>query len=110
MQERDNYIVRGALFTGTVKSTKPAKTAVVVRELFHKSKKYERYKKTRSKIYAHIPEGITVKEGDKVTVGETRKISKTKSFIVVEVQSMEKTELKETLKKKEKKEKKSEKK
>ncbi|HLC35996.1 MAG TPA: 30S ribosomal protein S17 [archaeon] len=94
MEKGNNFSVRGALFTGIVKSTKPAKTAVVARELIQKVRKYERYKKTRSKIYAHIPDGISVNEGDRVSVGETRKISKTKSFVVLKVLEREKKKVK----------------
>ena len=54
----------------------------------------QKYKKTRSKIYAHIPDGISVNEGDRVSVGETRKISKTKSFVVLKVLEREKKKVK----------------
>ena len=47
--------------------------------------KYERYKKSKSRIYAHSPDCIGAKEDDVVKVAETRKLSKTKSFVVLEV-------------------------
>ncbi|MFH1664014.1 MAG: 30S ribosomal protein S17 [archaeon] len=78
--------VRGNIFTGKVTSSKPNKTVIVERILTKKIPKYERYKKTKSKIYAHNPECMNAKEGNTVTVGETRKISKTKSFVVLKVE------------------------
>ncbi len=77
--------VRGNVFEGTVISAKAPKTVTVVRNSVHFVSKYERYKKSRSKLKAHVPDGITVGEGDVVRCGETRKISKTKSFVVMEV-------------------------
>ena len=39
----------------------------------------------KSKIKAHNPTSINAKEGDIVKIGETRRISKTKSFVVMEI-------------------------
>jgi small subunit ribosomal protein S17 len=77
--------VRGNVFTGIVVSDKPSKTVKVERVLFRRVPKYERYRKIRSRIAAHAPECFKVSEGDEVRIGETRKISKTKSFVVMEV-------------------------
>ena len=33
---------------------------------------------------AHIPDGMDVKEGDKVIIKECRPISKTKNFVIIE--------------------------
>ncbi len=76
--------VRGNIFTGKVVSSKADKTVMVERILTQFIPKYERYKKIKSKIAAHNPPEINAKEGDIVKIGETRKISKTKSFIVLE--------------------------
>jgi small subunit ribosomal protein S17 len=78
-------VVRGKVFEGKVTSAKSQKTVTVERAVVHFVPKYERYKKTRSKIKAHVPDSLKVKEGDWVRIGETRKISKTKSFVVLEV-------------------------
>lgn len=86
--------VRGNIFTGKVVSAKPAKTVIVEREVVHYVPKYERYKKTKSKIYAHNPACISAREGDIVRLGETRKLSKTKSFVVLERLKEEKGEQK----------------
>ena len=80
-----NIKVRGNVFTGKVIAAKADKTITVKRMLVKKIRKYERYKKIRSKIHAHNPKCISAKEGDTVRIGETRKISKTKSFVVLEV-------------------------
>ncbi len=79
------YPVRGNIFEGKVTSAKANKTVTVERMLSQYLQKYERYKKVRSKIKAHNPLSINAKEGDLVRVGETRKISKTKNFIVMEI-------------------------
>lgn len=79
------YSIRGNIFEGKVISAKARKTITVERILTQYIPKYERYKKVKSKIKAHVPEGFEVKEGDKVRIGETRKISKTKNFIVMKV-------------------------
>ena len=46
--------------------------------------KFERYEKRRTKLKAHNPACINAKEGDIVTLGETRPLSKTKHFVVLE--------------------------
>ena len=79
------YPIRGNIFEGKVTSAKANKTVTVEREITHFIGKYERYKKVKSKIHAHNPESINAKEGDKVVVGETRKISKTKNFVVMKI-------------------------
>ncbi len=80
-----NVKVRGNIFTGEVVSAKMQKTVKVLRILTKKVPKYERYKKIRSIIKAHNPECINAKEGDTVRIGETRKLSKTKSFVILEI-------------------------
>ncbi len=79
------YSIRGNIFEGKVISAKANKTVTVERVITHYISKYERYKKIKSKIKAHNPLSMNAKEGDLVRVGETRKISKTKNFIVMEI-------------------------
>ncbi|MFH0986481.1 MAG: 30S ribosomal protein S17 [Candidatus Micrarchaeota archaeon] len=76
--------VRGNTFEGIVVSDKPKNTVIVKREYLHYVPKYERYERRRSKINAHKPGCMEVKTGDKVKIGECRKISKTKAFVVIE--------------------------
>ena len=77
---------RGRTFKGKVVSDKAQKTVTVewMRRVY--VPKYERYLIKRSKVKAHVPDEVSVKEGDFVVIKETRPISKTKKFVVVEVQ------------------------
>jgi len=84
-KEEEKYAIRGNIFEGKVISAKASKTVNVERELTQYIPKYERYKKIRSRIKAHNPESINAKEGEWVRIGETRRISKTKNFVVMEV-------------------------
>lgn len=77
--------VRGNVFTGEVVSAKADKTVTIQRTVTHYAPKYERYKNVRSKIAAHNPACMSAQIGDVVKIGETRKISKTKSFVVTEI-------------------------
>ena len=75
--------VRGNKFVGVVTKAKMPKTVTVEWTRYVYIPKYERYEKRKSKIKAH--DELGVKEGDVVLVGETRKISKTKSFVILKV-------------------------
>ncbi len=77
--------VRGKSFTGTVVSAKMHRTVVVEWERRVLIPKYERYEKRRSKISAHNPDELNAKEGDLVRIKETRPVSKTKNFVVIEI-------------------------
>jgi small subunit ribosomal protein S17 len=68
-----------------VVSDKMAHTVVVLREFEKKIAKFERYEKRQSKIHAHNPSCLEAKMGDRVKIAECRPISKTKSYVVVEV-------------------------
>lgn len=76
--------VRGRSFVGKVTSAKAHRTAIVVLERLVFVKKFQRYMHRYSKIAVHVPDCIPVKEGDVVKFSETRPISKTKHFVVVE--------------------------
>ncbi|MBW2991156.1 30S ribosomal protein S17 [Candidatus Woesearchaeota archaeon] len=80
-----NVGVRKNTFTGLITSDKMARTVTVawVRRAY--LPKYERYEKRRSRLKAHNPECINAKKGDVVMIAETRPLSKTKNFVVVEV-------------------------
>jgi len=77
--------VRGQVFDCTVVSDKMDNTVVVMREFEKRATKYERFEKRQSKIHAHNPPCIEAKEGDRVRIAECRPLSKTKSYVVVEV-------------------------
>ena len=77
---------RGRTFRGTVIGTKMHKTVVVEWETIKAEKKFERFEKKRTRLKAHNPECLSAKEGDGVLISECRPISKTKSFVVIEIE------------------------
>jgi small subunit ribosomal protein S17 len=77
--------VRGRVFTGTVTSDKMQKTATVEWPRRKFNKKYERFEVRRTRVKAHNPESINAKVGDTVKIAETRPLSKTKTFVIIEV-------------------------
>lgn len=77
--------VRGKLFEGTVVSDSMNKTVKVAWENVVKDTKFSRYFKTTTKVLAHNPDCVKAKKGDKVLIGETRPLSKTKHFAVLQV-------------------------
>jgi small subunit ribosomal protein S17 len=76
--------VRGRLLSGKAVSTAGKGFAVVEMEYLHMVPKFNRGERRRSRVSAHIPPCIEVREGDAVTLGECRPLSKTISFVVVE--------------------------
>ena len=77
--------VRGRSLEATVVSTRMQKSCVVQLNYTRYDKKYERYARMRSRIPAHSTTCIPIKNGDVVRIAECRPLSKTKSFVVVEV-------------------------
>ena len=74
--------IGGKILSGIVVSDKMQNTIVVKVQRFVKHPKIGKYIKVAKRFKAH-DEGNTAKEGDKVTIRETRPISKDKSFILV---------------------------
>ena len=70
--------------TGVVTSNKMDKTIVVLIERTVKHPVYGKYIRRSTKVYAHDPEN-RCKEGDVVTIAESRPISKTKNWTLLEV-------------------------
>jgi len=77
--------VHGRILTGLVVSDKMARSITVLIERRKLIRKFERYEKRYSKIKAHNPDCIGAVSGNLVRIQETRPISKTKSFVVIEV-------------------------
>jgi len=75
---------RGQNIEGIVVSDKMQKTVIVQKESLKKVSKYERYKRSRSKISAHNPPCINARTGDKVRIRECRRLSKTVNFAIVD--------------------------
>ncbi len=76
--------VRGKILDGTVVSSKMSGTITVERGHLHYSRKYLRYERRRSRILAHSPPCLELKDGDRVRVVECRPISKEVSFVAIE--------------------------
>ena len=79
--------IRGKLFEGIVINAKAKGTAVIQKESPIYFTKFKRFGRSRNKIHAHVPSNINVQEGDHVIAAECRPISKSVSFVVVEVRS-----------------------
>ncbi|MDG6990110.1 MAG: 30S ribosomal protein S17 [Nitrososphaerota archaeon] len=76
--------VRGRLLSGKAVSTAGKSFTVVEMEYLHMVPKFNRGERRRSRVSAHVPPCMAVKDGDEVTIGECRPLSKTISFVVVE--------------------------
>ena len=79
--------IRGKLFEGIVIDAKAKGTVVIQKELPIYFKKFKRYGRSKNKIHAHVPSNIDVQQGDYVIAAECRPISKSVSFVVVEVRT-----------------------
>ena len=76
---------RARTATGKVVSDKMDKTITVLLERRVKHPVYGKYITRSSKIHVH-DENNEAKEGDLVTIGETRPFSKTKSWTLVKIE------------------------
>jgi len=76
---------RGKVFQGIVIKKFPKRIVIEFERMIY-VKKYERYRKTKTKIHARLPEAMekTVNLGDLVKVQECRPLSKIIHFIVIE--------------------------
>lgn len=72
------------VYTGTVVSDKMDKTITVVVDTYKKSPLYGKRVKVSKKFHVHDEEGLA-HIGDQVTIMETRPLSKTKRFRLLEV-------------------------
>ena len=78
--------IRGRIIKGLVISNKMKRTIVVRRDYLHYIRKYRRYEKRHTNISAHCSPAFKVKEGDVVTIGQCRPLSKTVRFNVLKVE------------------------
>ncbi len=69
--------------TGVVTSTKMQKTIVVTIDTYKTHPKYQKRYKSSRKFYAHDEKGLA-KLGDVVTISETRPLSATKRWMLIE--------------------------
>ena len=78
-----NVSIRGRILKGEVVSAKMKRTIVIRRNYLHYIKKYNRFEKRHRNISVHCSPAFPVKEGDIVTIGQCRPLSKTVRFNVV---------------------------
>eukprot|EP00949_MAST-11_sp_MAST-11-sp1_P001127 g1127.t1 len=79
-----NVSIRGRVLKGLVISTKMKRTIIVRRDYLHYISKFRRYEKRHRNIAAHCsPAFKHMKEGDIVTIGQCRPLSKTVRFNVI---------------------------
>jgi len=81
-----NVSIRGRILRGVVVSTKMKRSIIVRRDYLHYIPKYNRFEKRHKNIPTHCSPAFTVKEGDVVTIGQCRPLSKTIRFNVIEHQ------------------------
>lgn len=82
---KGNISIRGRVLRGTVVSTKMNRTVVVRRDYLHWIKKYKRFEKRHKNIPCHCSPCFRIKEGDIVTIGQCRPLSKTIRFNVIRI-------------------------
>eukprot|EP00921_Rhytidocystis_pertsovi_P013619 GHVQ01022054.1.p1 GENE.GHVQ01022054.1~~GHVQ01022054.1.p1 ORF type:complete len:174 (+),score=19.22 GHVQ01022054.1:181-702(+) len=75
--------IRGRIIKGMVISTKMKRTVVIRRNYLHYYKKYNRFEKRHKNVSVHCSPCFEVKEGDIVTCGQCRPLSKTIRFNVL---------------------------
>lgn len=76
--------VKQVTAVGTVISSKMQKTVTIEIPRTHFIPKFERYEKRRTKIKAHNPHCLNVKEGDIVKVALCKPLAKNKNYVVIE--------------------------
>jgi len=79
--------IRGKIFEGIVINAKAKGTVVIERESLIGFTKFKRFGRSKNKIHAHVPSNLDIQEGDHVVAAECRPISKSVSFVVVEVKA-----------------------
>jgi len=82
MEKKQEKVIKHTTLSGVVVSTSMKDTVVVKIERYLKHPKYLKYQVRSTKIKAHDA-GNTCKVGEKVTIVETKPISKDKHFVVV---------------------------
>ena len=82
-----NLSIRGKLFDGKVTGSKARQTITLQKETAIYFSKFKRYARGKSTIHAHVPGCIDVESGNHVLTAECRPISKSVSYVVVEVKA-----------------------
>lgn len=79
-----NVGIRGRQFKGKVVKITFQKNALVEWARSKALPKYERREKRRTRVWAHNPLCLGIKVNDTVRIAETRKLSKTKNFVIIQ--------------------------
>jgi len=77
--------IRGKLFEGIIVNAKAKHTVTIEKKSFINFSKFKRYGRSKNRIHAHVPSNLDVKEGDRVIAAECRPVSKSVSFVIIEV-------------------------
>ena len=77
--------IRGKLFEGIVVNAKAKHTVTLEKKSSINFSKFRRYGRSKNRIHAHVPSNLDVGEGDHVIAAECRPISKSVSFVIIEV-------------------------
>lgn len=80
-----NISIRGRVLRGTIVSTKMKNSVIVRRDYLHYVSKYKRFEKRHKNIPCHCSPCFRVQEGDLVTIGQCRPLSKTIRFNLLRV-------------------------
>jgi small subunit ribosomal protein S17 len=77
--------IRGKITKGSIVSKKSRNTIIIRFDYVQFIPKYQRYERRNSRLACHLPSCLedAIEVGDRVLVGESRKISKTKAFVVL---------------------------
>ena len=77
--------IRGKLFEGIVVNAKAKNTVTIEKKSYISFSKFRRYGRSKNRIHAHVPSNLDIEEGDHVIAAECRPISKSVSFVIIEV-------------------------
>mmetsp|Transcript_40449 Transcript_40449/g.92989 ORF Transcript_40449/g.92989 Transcript_40449/m.92989 type:complete len:158 (+) Transcript_40449:65-538(+) len=80
-----NVSIRGRILKGMCISTKMKNTIIIRRNYLHYIRKFNRFEKRHKNVAVHCSPCFDVKEGDIITAGQCRPLSKTVRFNVVKV-------------------------
>jgi ribosomal protein S17 len=81
------YINNYNVNRGVVLSTKMKRTIIIRRDYLHYVSKYNRFEKRHNNFSVHCSPAFRIREGDVVTVGQCRPLSKTVRFNVLRVEA-----------------------
>jgi small subunit ribosomal protein S11e len=81
-----NVSIRGRILKGMCISNKMKNTVILRRDYLHYVSKYNRFEKRHKNVAAHCSPCFRVNEGDIVTVGQCRPVSKTVRYNVLRVE------------------------